>query len=108
METVILVIHLILASALVIVVLLQRSEGAGLMGSSGSAMMPLRGSANVLTRATAILAALFMATSLTLAVMAGGHSRGSSIADQIATQPAGAEAPATPAEPVVPTAPLSK
>ncbi len=86
MEKVVLVLHLILAVAMIIVVLLQRSEGAGLAGPSGGGMMPVRGSANILTRTTAILATLFFITSLTLAIMAGGHKRSESIADQIAAQ----------------------
>ena len=74
MITVILVIHLLLAIALVATVLLQRSEGGGLgIGSSGGGgmggFMSGRATANLLTRATAVLAAFFMATSLTLAIL---------------------------------------
>ncbi|MGA7001679.1 MAG: preprotein translocase subunit SecG, partial [Pseudolabrys sp.] len=64
MQHVIIVIHLMLVLALIGVVLLQRSEGGGLgIGSSGG-FMTSRGTANVLTRATAILAGLFFVTSL--------------------------------------------
>lgn len=114
MEHVVLVIHLIVAVSMVILVLLQKSEGAGLAGPSASGMMPVRGSANILTRATAVMATIFFCTSLTLAVMAGGH-KASSLADQIAADPATANlavtpptadapatAPATPAPPVNP------
>ena len=53
-------------------VLLQRSEGGGLgMGGGGGGFMTSRGTANVLTRATAILAAVFFATSLVLSILAG-------------------------------------
>lgn len=95
MEQVVLVIHLIVAVAMVILVLLQRSEGAGLAGPSGSGMMPVRGSANILTRATSILATIFFITSITLAILAGGH-RPRSIADDIVADPAAATAPVAP------------
>ncbi|MGA8560694.1 MAG: preprotein translocase subunit SecG, partial [Pseudolabrys sp.] len=66
MQHVIIVIHLMLVLALIGVVLLQRSEGGGLgIGSTGG-FMTSRGTANVLTRATAILAGLFFVTSLLL------------------------------------------
>ncbi|MGA8946142.1 MAG: preprotein translocase subunit SecG, partial [Pseudolabrys sp.] len=62
MQHVIIVIHLMLVLALIGVVLLQRSEGGGLgIGSTGG-FMTSRGTANVLTRATAILAGLFFLT----------------------------------------------
>jgi preprotein translocase subunit SecG len=118
MEKIVLVIHLIVAVAMVLVVLVQRSEGAGLMGpSQGGGMMPVRGSANIVTRTTGILAAIFFVTSLTLAILAGGHNRSESLADSIAQQENaqqvappvdGADAPApatTPAAPVTPEAP---
>jgi preprotein translocase subunit SecG len=83
MTTVLLIIHLFVTLALIGVVLIQRSEGGGLgIGSSQGmgAFMGGRGTANLLTRTTAILATLFMALSLTLALMnrgtmgAGGRS----------------------------------
>ncbi|WOJ89438.1 preprotein translocase subunit SecG [Methylocapsa polymorpha] len=69
MQSVLIVIHLMIVVALVVTVLLQRSEG-GALGVGGSGFMTGRGQANVLTRATAILAALFFATSLGLTVLA--------------------------------------
>lgn len=86
MDVILLVIHLILALALVIVVLLQRSEGGALgMGGSGggggAGMFTARGSANLLTRATAILATLFFCTSLALAIVSGHHSEPTSVID---------------------------
>jgi preprotein translocase subunit SecG len=73
MQHVIIVIHLMLVLALIGVVLLQRSEGGGLgIGSSGGGgFMSSRGTANVLTRATAVLAGLFFVTSLVLSILAG-------------------------------------
>ena len=70
MQTVPIVIHLMIVLALVGVVLLQRSEGGGLGIGGGSGFMTARGAANALTRATAILAAAFFATSLILSIFA--------------------------------------
>ena len=66
MQTVVIVIHLMVVLALVGVVLLQRSEGGGLGIGGGSGFMTARGAANALTRTTAILAAVFFASSLGL------------------------------------------
>lgn len=75
MQTVLIVIHLLIVVALVIVVLLQRSEGGALGVGGGGGFMTGRGQANVLTRATAILATLFFLTSLGLTLLARyGHS----------------------------------
>ena len=103
MINIILIIHLLIAIALVITVLLQRSEGGGLgMGGGMSGFMTGRSAANALTRATAVLAALFMVTSLSLALLAGGNRAPRSIMEQ--------PAPATqgPAEPAAPSAPLGQ
>jgi preprotein translocase subunit SecG len=70
METILIVVHLMIVLALVGVVLLQRSEGGGLDIGGGSGFMTARGAANALTRATAILAAAFFATSLALSILA--------------------------------------
>jgi len=71
MATVLLVIHLMIAAALCGVVLLQRSEGGALgIGGGGGGFMTGRGTANLLTRATAILAGLFFLTSIGLTVLA--------------------------------------
>jgi preprotein translocase subunit SecG len=85
METVIIVIHLMIVIALVGVVLVQRSEGGGLGIGGGSGFMTARGAANALTRATAILAALFFATSLGLSVMARYGERPTDILDRVPT-----------------------
>jgi preprotein translocase subunit SecG len=66
-----LVVHALIAAALVTVILMQRSEGGGLgMGGSPSGLMSARGAADFLTRATAVLASLFVLLSIVLAVMA--------------------------------------
>lgn len=71
MATVLLLLHMMIALALVCVVLLQRSEGGGLgIGGGGSSFMTGRGTANLLTRTTAILAAAFFATSIGLTLLA--------------------------------------
>lgn len=74
MQTIIIVIHLIVVVALVILVLVQRSEGGALGIGGGGGMMTGRSQANVLTRATSILAAIFFATSLALTIIAS-HSQ---------------------------------
>lgn len=95
MQTVVIIVHLIIVMALVGVVLLQRSEGGIGMGTGGGGggaggFMTGRGQANALTRATAILAALFFATSLFLAVLAGYDTAPRSVFDGIApTAPTG-------------------
>ena len=71
MQTVIILIHLMIVLAMVGLVLIQKSEGGGLgMGGGGGGFLSSRGTANVLTRTTAILAALFFATSLFLSILA--------------------------------------
>lgn len=107
METIILVIHLILALTLVGTVLVQRSEGGGLgMGGGGGGMMSVRGTANLLTRATAVLAAGFMTTSIILAIIAGNTGDPRSILDQ----PSAVTAPADTKQdkPGAPDVPLSQ
>ena len=79
MQHVIIVIHLMLVLALIGVVLLQRSEGGGLGLGSPGGFLTNRGTANVLTRATAILAGLFFATSLILSILAGMNRKPTSI-----------------------------
>lgn len=93
MQTVIIVIHLMIVLAMIGLVLLQRSEGGGLgMGGGGGGFMTSRGSANVLSRATAILAGSFFVTSLVLSILAGLDRKPTSI---INSRPAtGAPAPA--------------
>ncbi len=93
MTTVLLVIHLLIAIALVGTVLLQRSEGGGLgMGGGGGGgggmggFMTGRATADLLTRTTGILAGLFFATSLSLAILADSRQSTGSILDELATE----------------------
>jgi preprotein translocase subunit SecG len=100
MQTVLIVVHLMIVSALIGVVLLQRSEGGGLgMGSGGgSGFMTGRGTANLLTRTTAFLAIGFFLTSLVLSWLAGLDRKPASILDTT-TAPAQTGQPATPVPP---------
>jgi len=71
METIILIVHLIIALFLIAVVLLQRSEGGALgIGGGGGGMMSSRGTANALTKATWGLGTAFIATSMMLTILA--------------------------------------
>ncbi|RUL97214.1 preprotein translocase subunit SecG [Rhizobium chutanense] len=83
MQTVLIVIHLMIVLALVGVVLIQRSEGGGLGIGGGSGFMSARGTANALTRTTAILATLFFLTSLGLGILTRYEGRPSDILDRI-------------------------
>ena len=102
MQTFIILIHLMIVSAMIGVVLLQRSEGGGLGIGSGGGFLTNRGTANVLTRTTAILAGLFFLTSLSLSILAGIDRKPRSILQGLtppATQPAGPGAPAPAQQP---------
>ena len=105
MTTILLTIHIIIALALVGTVLLQRNEGGGLGigGSSGGGFMTARGTANLLTRTTAILAALFFATSIGLAILAGAGSEQTSIVDEVLSSTATPATASEPSGPAVPT-----
>jgi preprotein translocase subunit SecG len=99
------VVHVLVAMALIGVVLLQKSEGGALgMGGGGmSGFMTGRTTANLLTRATAILAAAFMTTSVLLVVVHNRERAPRSIIEEGA--PAAPAAPAVPAAPAIPAAP---
>ncbi len=102
----ILVLHVFIAVALIGSILIQRSEGGalGMGGGSMGGLMTARGSANLLTRVTAGLAVCFFATSIMLAIMAGGVKTKRSIVDQPTTS---APAPVVPAAPKLPSVPLN-
>ena len=96
MQTVIIVIHLMVVVALVVVVLLQRSEGGalGIGSSSTGGLFTGRGQANALTRATAVLAGIFFATSIALTVLATYTRAPKSIFEGQPVSPAGQTSPA--------------
>lgn len=101
METLVLTIHILIALGLVITVLLQRSEGGGLGiggGGGGGGFMTARGTANLLTRLTTILAVGFFTTTVTLAIIAGAGKEPVSIVDDVIK-----EAPSKTSGPIVPT-----
>ena len=111
MITVLLVIHLMVAAALIGVILLQKSEGGALgMGGGGmSGFMTGRSTANLLTRTTAILAVAFFATSILLVVLSNAGRAPRSIVDEGGPSPLipgapGAPPPASPASPSLPAA----
>ncbi len=111
MATVLLVVHIMVAAALVGVVLLQKSEGGALgIGGGSGGFLTGRGTANLLTRITAMLAAAFFTTSILLSILARHNAPAGSVFDT--AKPADAPAasgPATPGEaPVAPAAPTGR
>lgn len=106
MITVTLVIHIMIAIALIVVVLMQRSEGGALGmgggGGGGGGFLTGRGTANLLTRTTAVLAVCFFITSITLTFLANsGGNRGSAF-DNVpaASDTTGGDSKAAPSAPV--------
>ncbi|MCD1266461.1 preprotein translocase subunit SecG [Shinella sumterensis] len=83
MQTILLVIYLMVVVALIGVVLIQRSEGGGLGIGGGSGFMSARGTANALTRTTAILATLFFVLALGMGIYARYETRPTDILDRI-------------------------
>src|SRR4051812_18646990 len=90
MENVLLVAYLLIVVAMIAVILLQRSEGGGLgMGGNAGGLMTVRGSANLLTRTTAVLAALFFATAIGLTILSQLDRGTDTILDQAVSAPSG-------------------
>ena len=112
MQNVLMVVQLLIALALVAVILIQRTaqDGGGLTGggSTMGGLFTARGSANLLTRTTAILATAFIVNSLVLGALAASQHRQSSLVDQIAPVSAPATPDAEPKDPVAPEVPLAK
>lgn len=97
MENVVLIIHLLLALALIGIVLMQRSEGGGLgMGGGGGAVSG-RAAATALGKVTWILAAAFICTSITLTIFAARNAGGTSVIDSLGTDLTAPVAPVAPA-----------
>jgi preprotein translocase subunit SecG len=99
MQTVAIVIHLMIVAVMIGAVLLQKSEGGGLGMGGGAGFMSSRGTANLLSRTTAILAVGFFLTSLFLSWYAGYDRKPASI---IGGQPASQSQPAGGAVPITP------
>lgn len=100
MKELILVVHVLTAAGLIGLILLQQGKGADIGAAFGSGasqtLFGSRGSANFLTRLTALLATIFFVTSLTLAVLATQVSAPRSVTETVTTEPA---APAPSVEP---------
>ena len=99
MQTVVIVVHLMIVATLIATVLLQKSEGGGLGVGGGAGFMSSRGTANLLTRTTAVLAVGFFLTSLLLSWLASYDRKPSSI---IGNAPASQSQPAAPGTPAPP------
>src|ERR1700726_1767219 len=99
MQTVVIVVHLMIVAVLIATVLLQKSEGGGLGMGGGAGFMSSRGTANLLSRTTAVLAAGFFLTSLLLSWIASYDRKPASI---IGIQPASQSQPAGGATPIAP------
>ena len=96
MENFILVLNIILAIILVIVILLQKSEGGALgIGASQESFISSRSAGNLLTKATAIIATLFIVTSISLTVIAQKEISTSSVLERV-------EEKQDPSEPQIP------
>ena len=96
MENFILVLNIILAIILVIIILLQKSEGGALgIGASQESFISSRSAANLLTKITAILATLFIITSISLTIMAQKEISTSSVLERV-------EEKQDPSEPQIP------
>lgn len=122
MTATLLVIHILLAIALIAVILVQRTsaDGGGLMGGGGGSnmggMLSVRGTANLLTRLTGIIATAFIGTSILLTILAGSHNQSRSITDQIkpaaveqkAPEKNTSEAPAGTTDKPMPAVPVSQ
>ena len=111
MFTFLLILQTLVAASLVLVILMQRSEGGGLgVGGSSSGFMTARGAADFLTRATAVLGGAFIVLSILLAAIAGATREPAQIDTSLARPieqqaPAPSNAPATPQQaPAVPLA----
>ena len=98
---VLLIIHVGVTAAMIVVILLQRSEGGGLGMGRTDALFSVRGQANVLSRMTAIFAGAFFFLSLIMAWSMSDSGRSArSIMDRAPSAPT---APAVPAQPSAPT-----
>ena len=96
MENFILILNIILAIILVIIILLQKSEGGALgIGASQESFISSRSAGNLLTKATAIIATLFIITSISLTIMAQKGISTSSVLERV-------EEKQDPSEPQIP------
>ncbi|MDE2421173.1 MAG: preprotein translocase subunit SecG [Gammaproteobacteria bacterium] len=103
METLVLILHILVALGMIVLILLQQGKGAeagaSFGGGASSTVFGASGSANFLTKSTAVLTTIFFLTSLALAVFAKRHSQEL----YSLTAPTNTSAPATPAPTNPPT-----
>ena len=100
MFTFLLIFQTLVATALVLVILMQRSEGGGLgVGGSSAGLMTARGAADFLTRATTVLGTLFVVLCIALAAYAGVRNRGQAVDTSLVGQTAPGSQPLSPLEP---------
>lgn len=104
-STVLLVVHIIFVAIMIGLILLQKSEG-GALGMGGGNLMTARGTANLLTRSTAVMATLFFVSTVVLAISFKGAKSSQSILDAAAESQTGVVAPV--ADPSKPTLPEKK
>jgi preprotein translocase subunit SecG len=108
-STVLLVVHIVFVAIMIGLILLQKSEG-GALGMGGGNLMTARGTANLLTRSTGVMATLFFISTLVLAMNFKGSKSSESILDGVVNKQAQTEAPVVdhskPALPVEPAAPV--
>ncbi|MGH6705669.1 MAG: preprotein translocase subunit SecG [Sphingomicrobium sp.] len=107
MFTFLLIVQTLVAAALVGTILMQRSEGGGLgVGGSSAGLMTARGAADFLTRATAILGAMFIILSIALAGIAGVSRQAVTVDTSLAKEQPFQPVSQTPVQPTAPaTAP---
>jgi preprotein translocase subunit SecG len=99
-----LIIHIVIVAIMIGLILLQKNEGGGLGIGGGGGFMTARGTANLLTHATAFFGAAFFVTTLCLAIFFKGSDKHKSILDKaVPTQSQPATPPATGAKPALPT-----
>ncbi|MCY4504540.1 MAG: preprotein translocase subunit SecG [Hyphomicrobiales bacterium] len=104
MQAIVLTIHLLLALALIVLVLVQRSEGGALGIGGGNSMMSGRGVASALARVTAWLAGFFLLTSIGLTILADAGRR-DSVLDRARDADGGVRAPYEAPAPILPQPP---
>jgi preprotein translocase subunit SecG len=107
LHTLLMIVHIVSATCIVALVLVQRGKGAdagaGFGAGASGTVFGARGATTALSRATAVLATVFMVTSLTLAYMGTRDAPEQSVLEQLATE--GADVPVVPATPPQPLPP---
>jgi len=103
MQNVLLIVHLLIAICLIATVLLQRSEGGALgIGGGGGGGISSRGRTSGIAKLTWGLATAFLATSITLAILAGDDPGGRSVIDGLGTPGGGGDGIILPDLPAAP------